>query len=220
MVRLYPLVRSPSPPTTIDSLRTRAILQAPFTPFIVIFCNVILHCSPSDLNALSDLQALSDFVASIESCRTVSEGADKLYKMCHLFLQVAKLYVEAKAKDTAHQASSAQPQNPQQGFYQPPGGSAAGQEFEPSADTMTQFDPYLSALGLMPNSAWPMANFAQESPAMAGLGGLPAQAQAQGFDGGLPGGLQSDNTVQNWFSGSRYLMNLIEDDIQMPDFNL
>ena len=195
---------------------TRAILQAPFTPFIVLFCNVILHCSPSDTNALSDLQALSDFVASIESCRTISEGADKLYKMCHLFLQVAKLYIEAKAKDSsAHQAPSSQPDSAQQGFYQPDGSVASEPTFDSS--TMTQFDPYLSALGLMPNSAWPMANFAQEGPVAAGLGGMTAQGQS--FDGGFPAGLQSDNTVQNWFSGSRYLMNLMEDDIQMPDFN-
>jgi hypothetical protein len=181
---------------------------------------VILHGSPSDPTVVSDLQALSDFVASIESCRTISEGADKLHKMCHLFLQVAKLYVEAKAKDTAHQASV----NAQQGFYQPDDG-ADDQTFD--SNTMTQFDPYLSALGLMPNSAWPMSDYANAGLAADSLGGLPAQTM--GFDGrlaeggpgigGLPVGMQSDNTVQNWFSGSRFLMNLIEDDIQMPDFN-
>lgn len=83
---------------------------------------------------------------------------------------------------------------------------------------MTQFDPYLSALGLMPNSAWPMTGF----PNMGA--GTDAFSQS-GFDGnmgggagmGAQGGIQN---VQDWFSGSRYLMNLMEDDIQMPDFSL
>ncbi|KAF2676907.1 hypothetical protein K458DRAFT_424397 [Lentithecium fluviatile CBS 122367] len=200
-----------------------AILQAPFTPFIVIFCNAVLHCNPSDLNTLAD------FVLSLESCRTVSEGADKLYKMCHLFLQVAKLYVEAKTKESAHQPST-QPENSRAGaggFYEAnDGGSGGEQGFDSS--TMTQFDPYLSALGLMPNSAWPMAGFPHVGGAGAGSDGFSTPGHP--FDGGLaangmgtgalPVGLQSDNTVQNWFSGSRYLMNLMEDDIQMPDFSI
>jgi hypothetical protein len=185
----------------------RAILQAPFTPFTVIFSNVILHYDPSDLNTLSN------FVLSIESCRTVSEGADKLYKMCHLFLQVARLYVEAKRKETAHQPYT-QPPDSETDLFQ--------------SDGMTQFDPYLSALGLMPNSAWPMANYPPTGGAGVGSNGFSAQTQAfdgglagHGMDtGGLPVGMQSDNTVQNWFSGSRYLMNLMEDDIQMPDFSM
>jgi hypothetical protein len=130
--------------------------------------------------------------------------------------------MKAKAEDSAAQ-NDVSPR-PQQTFYAPDGsGTEADREIFDST-TMTQFDPYLSALGLMPNSAWPMANFGQEGGAMAGgagagFGGFPAQGQAMGFDGGFPVGLQSDNTVQNWFSGSRYLMNLMEDDIQMPDFN-
>lgn len=62
-----------------------------------------------------------------------------------------------------------------------------------------------------------------------GPDGFAPAAPGAGFDpgtggmmlgGALPVGMQSDNTVQNWYSGSRYLMNLMEDDIQMPDFNL
>ncbi|KAK3201538.1 hypothetical protein GRF29_185g1266629 [Pseudopithomyces chartarum] len=122
-----------------------AILQAPFTPFIVIFCNSILYCDPSDLNSLSE------FVISLESCRTISEGADKLYKMCHLFLQVARLYVEAKTKESLSVAAS--PSQPNDGnIYTPDSGI--------NLSTMTQFDPYLSALGLMPNATtWAMPEF-------------------------------------------------------------
>lgn len=175
----------------------RSVLQSPFTPFIVIFCNAIIHCDPTDLSHLSD------FVLSLESCRTLSEGADKLYKMCHLFLQVAKLYVEAKTKETSESATA----NPE-GFY--PTGDGQ-QNLDPSA--MTQFDPYLSALGLMPNSAWPLSAYTPFGQGMEFQGIQGAGAGSTG--GGGSGG--NRNTVQDWFSGSRYIMGLLEDDINMPD---
>lgn len=100
--------------------------------------------------------------------------------------------------------------------------AADGSQFD--LNSMTEFDPYLSALGLMPNSAWPMASFAtpQANDPMNsytegdGLGGMPTMDMS-GM--GLPGGGQ--NSVQDWFSGSRYLMNFMEtgDDSQMIDFN-
>lgn len=88
--------------------------------------------------------------------------------------------------------------------------------------SMSQFDPYLSALGLMPNSAWPTAGFAglsdglnpylqgQDSSANSGL-----DMPGMGHSGG------GQNSVQDFFSGSRYLMNMMEvgDDSQMPDLN-
>ncbi|KAF2450389.1 hypothetical protein P171DRAFT_479480 [Karstenula rhodostoma CBS 690.94] len=174
-----------------------AILQAPFTPFIVIFCHSIVHCDPSDLNSLSD------FVVSLESCRTISEGADKLYKMCHLFLQVAKLYVEAKRNESPPVTTS--PTHPDQnGFYH--------HETGINLDTTTQFDPYLSALGLMPNAGFPMTGF----PA------TTTSANVEAFPpGSFDASMAPDATnVQDWFSGSRFLLNLMEDDIQMLDFNL
>jgi hypothetical protein len=90
---------------------------------------------------------------------------------------------------------------------------------------MTDFDPYLSALGLMPNSAWPMTNYANPHVSE----GFEAYPPGQNVDGvpglevpgmGLPGGGQ--NSVQDWFSGSRYLMGMLEagDDLHMPDFDL
>ncbi|KAF1997763.1 hypothetical protein P154DRAFT_547189 [Amniculicola lignicola CBS 123094] len=175
-----------------------SILQAPFTPFIVVFCNAITQCDPTDLGSLSD------FVLSLEPCRTIAEGADKLYKMCHLFLQVAKIYVEAKTKEKeAHQASTAAGQD---GFYDTAEG---GQSMDFS--TMTQFDPYLSALGLVPNSGWPLPAY----PAMEGFQGM------DGLGTGVPGGQAgSRNTVQDWFSGSRYIMGLMEDDVNMPDLTM
>lgn len=93
--------------------------------------------------------------------------------------------------------------------------------------TMTQFDPYLSALGLVPNSAWPMAGYADASAmptAMDSFANVQNTANTQGADvfgtGFAPNGVPQ-NSIQDWFSGSRYLMNLMEagDDMQMPDLN-
>lgn len=187
---------------------SRSILQAPFTPFIVIFCYAISTCSHSDL------ASLSDFVFSLESCRTVSEGADKLYKLCHLFLQVAKLYVEAKTKEAAseHATPSTNRSNPAHSGARNGSGNyyvtEDGQQLD--LDGVNQFDPYLSALGLVPNAAWPMATLTPIQP------GLESFHQPQGMEGG--GGVSGNqNSVQDWFSGSRYIMGLLEEDINMPD---
>lgn len=164
-----------------------------------------------------DLGTLQQFVASLESCRTVSEGADKLYKMCHLFLQVAKLYIQARKNDSRSQTQTASRPFPNT-FYTAEDGSQL------DLSTMTQFDPYLSALGLVPNSAWPMAHYADTSAVpMTSFANVQPAASTQREALGL--GYASDatlqNSVQDWFSGSRYLMNLMEagDDMQMPDLN-
>jgi hypothetical protein len=154
---------------------------------------------------------------SLESCRTLSEGANKLYKMCHLFLQVAKLYLQAKTQDNTTQSQTFSPSQPNYTTDIDNG------QFD--LNSMTEFDPYLSALGLLPNSAWPPTSFAIQ-PAFEGLDAY-SQGQVSSnetgidmFGMGLPGGGQ--NPVQNWFSGSRHLMNMLEagDDSQMPDINL
>ncbi|EMD85979.1 hypothetical protein COCC4DRAFT_146409 [Bipolaris maydis ATCC 48331] len=194
-----------------------SILQAPFTPFIVIFCNAIQKADTTDVSA--DLQSLSEFVTSLESCRTISEGAEKLYRMCHLFLRVARLYVTAKAQDAALRSRTAAQNH--QNYY-----TANGAQLDLNA--MSQFDPYLNALGLLPDTAW-SANEYNMNPA--GPGGMQAFPQDQqmgnsfnqgqmGLGFGPPGG--THNSMQDWFSGSIYLMNLMEpgDDMQMPDMDL
>ena len=178
-------------------MRHRSIMQAPFTPFIVLFCYSISNSSHSDI------AILSDFVLSLESCRTVSEGADKLYKMCHLFLQVAKLYMEAKTKEAAATPRPSSAQSNPSLFV-----SADGQKLE--FNGANEFDPYLSALGLVPNAAWPMTTTSYAADQV----GLENFSQAAD---GLP---MNHNSVQDWFSGSRYIMNLMEEDITMPDLNL
>ncbi|KAL6704960.1 hypothetical protein ACN47E_007505 [Coniothyrium glycines] len=203
-----------------------SILQAPFTPFIVLFCNAIQQADSSDLNSLSD------FVASLESCRTISEGADKLYKMCSIFALVAKLYVKAKKQDGAMQSQTVPLGQPN--YYSPSTTTSTTTEPQLDMNTMASFDPYLSALGLMPNASWSMAGYsdAPVAPTMdptsyghgsqgfaAGLGAeVPNLGPGVGF--GAPGGNQ--NSMLDWFSGSRFLMNVMEagDDLQMPDLDL
>ena len=165
-------------------------MQAPFTPFIVLFCNAI------SCNDRSDLQTLSDFVASLESCRTLSEGADKLYKLCHVFLQIAKLYVEARERERGNQMY---PKTSNGQYY-----NVNAQNYDVSA--LEQFDPYLSALGLAPNAVWPMSNI----PPTTGVEDPSAASfpPGTGFD-------MNPNALQDWFSGSRYIMGLMEEDMNM-----
>jgi hypothetical protein len=144
--------------------------------------------------------------------------------MCHLFLQVAKLYIQAKVQDTASIHKSRSASHPNQTSCHTP--------VDPP--TMAQFDPYLSALGLVPNSAWPMMgnmqgqnqnqNPSQHMP----HSGVDAYNAIQGMGFGSDGldlnftpPITGQNAVQNWFSGSRYLMNLMEagDDLLMADMN-
>ena len=182
-----------------------------YNSFIVIFCNAIQTADTSNLDA--DLNSLSEFVGSLESCRTISEGADKLYRMCHLFLRVARLYIIAKTQDTASRSQNFA-QNNQSDYYTTPDNTQL------NLNAMSQFDPYLSALGLMnPDPGWPMDGFSGTSPSMdfADATNTPG---SMGVGFGQPRG--NHNPMQDWFSGSRYLMNLMEpgDDLQMPDMDM
>jgi hypothetical protein len=164
----------------------------------------------------------------------MSEGADNLYKMCHLFLQVAKLYIKAKMQETTSMQKSRSTSHANQSSYYAPADGTAPLDLA----TMAQFDPYLSALGLVPNSAWPMAgsmqgqnqnqnqnqNTSQQFP-QSGVDAYDVN-QGMGFgsdalDMNFAPPIMGQNAVQNWFSGSRYLMNLMEagDDLLMADMN-
>jgi hypothetical protein len=176
----------------------------------------VLFCNAVQTSDSTDIDSLSDFVKSLESSRTFSEGADNLYKMCQLFLTVAKLYLQSKAQDAANQSQSFP--TTQASFYT----TADGTQLD--LTSMSEFDPYLSALGFMPNSAWPIASY----PGAPTPGGVDAYSQASATAGvanldstgiGMPKSTQ--NALQDWYSGSRYLIGLMEagDDSQMPDFD-
>lgn len=82
-------------------------------------------------------------------------------------------------------------------------------------DTMTQFDPYLSALGLVPNGGWPATGF----PGTGFESFPPGSFDASMAPSGSGMGPGNPMNVQDWFSGSRYLLNLMEEDVHMPDLN-
>ena len=159
----------------------------------------------------TDLPSLQEFVRSLESSRTLSEGADNLYKMCQLFLTVAKLYLQTK---TRSETFASPPPN----YYTAPDGTQL------DLNSMTQFDPYLSALGLMPNAAWPMAGFTG-AETTSGLDAFEDGADLSALAVFDPAGIGltagNPNSVQDWYSGSRYLMNLMDagEDFHMPDLN-
>lgn len=182
---------------------------------MVLFSNAIQQADPTDL------KSLADFVTSLESCRAVTEGAEKLYKMCLLFLKVAGFYIQAK-----HQECNAAGQMPSFFGSEQSNTSAAYAGTPIDLSTVAQFGPHLSALGFVSDPAWSTAEYAS---------GLAAQGE--GFytpDMGMGNGMgyhesgtgynledASHNSIQDWFEGSRYLNNFMEvgNDLQMPDFN-
>jgi hypothetical protein len=174
----------------------------------VIFSNAI------QTNDSTDIPSLQDFVESLLSSRTISEGANNLYKMCYLFLTVAKLYLQHTPQNSVTQAPDVP--SDQSNCYTMDNGT----QFD--LNSMTQFDPYLSALGLVPSTTWPITGItSSQSPD--GIASFTRNQNDGGLAGldtsgiGLSGGNQ--NSIQDWYSGSRYLMNLMEpgDDLQMPD---
>lgn len=139
--------------------------------------------------------------------------------MCRLFLQVAKFYLQAKQHDSAAQSQvySTNTAN----YYTPTDGTQL------DSNTLSLFNPYLSALGIMPNSTWSSEGFAGLSHDLNPYlqGHVPGQGAEFNLGPDLPGMGHSgggQNYTQDWFSGSRYLMNMMEagDDLDMPDLGL
>jgi len=70
------------------------LLRVPLTPFTGIFYNVLANPQTSQ----EDLQLLEDFVASLEPARRLSDGIDKFYQLCAIYVKVTQAYVRAKAQ--------------------------------------------------------------------------------------------------------------------------
>lgn len=119
---------------------TRSLVHCPFAPFTVVFCYAI------ETSNLEDLQCLGDAVATLQSSAELSEGVDKLYRLCSLFYQVAKLYIESKL-NSDRALPTETPVNPTD--------TQAGAPMHAGGE----FDPYLNALGLRPSG-----NFANMPP--------------------------------------------------------
>ena len=131
---------------------------------------------------------------------------------------MAKLYIQAKKNDLKTQPQTVSRPSPDN-FC------AATSGVDLDLTTMTQFDPYLSALGLVPNSTWPMTEYvpAVSTPmdSFANVQNVASGLEAETFGVGhlANGGVQ--NQAQDWFSGSRYLLNLMEagEDLQIASLD-
>ncbi|PWY79718.1 fungal-specific transcription factor domain protein [Aspergillus heteromorphus CBS 117.55] len=160
------------------------ILYAPFVPFIVIFCQAIA------LSSWDDLARLEDFVASLQPNCFLSESIAKLYQLCQILSNVARLYMEAKAQVQAKEDGNL---------------ASVGQEF----------DVYLSALGLAP-----MATDDGDGQWTTPLppGSVPGEIRAMdGQDTGPGAAIPQTTQLGNWFSGNQHMMGLLEEDFSLFD---
>ncbi|GKZ30858.1 hypothetical protein AbraIFM66950_010496 [Aspergillus brasiliensis] len=160
------------------------ILYAPFVPFIVIFCHTIA------VSSWDDLARLEDFVASLQPNCFLSEAISKLYQLCQVLSNVARLYIEAKEQVQVKEDQEL---------------ASVGQEF----------DVYLSALGLAPMSA--DDNYgAWAPPAPVPAGSAPGDARAP-IEGQYSAPMPQTSQLGNWFSGNQHMMGLLEEDISLFD---
>ncbi|CAD0099785.1 unnamed protein product [Aureobasidium mustum] len=73
-----------------------AILNCPFTPFIILFYSVIKSSN------LGDLELLENFTTSLRSMQLRSpEAIQDLREMCQTFPTLARQYVKAAISDTS-----------------------------------------------------------------------------------------------------------------------
>lgn len=100
---------------------SRAVLQAPITPFTVLFCEVIAHPDSAD----EDLRFLQKYTNVLEELSSFSDGLTKIHRLCDIFCKVAVLYVRSKTNNGPN-------------LY------PEGQGFAPSED----IDNYLAGIGL------------------------------------------------------------------------
>ena len=145
---------------------------------MVVFCHAI---RTSDLD---DLQCLGDVVATLQSSGEISEGVERLYRLCHVFYQVAKLYIESKLKQD------------QALHYQAAVGEGRVSDDVPM-HAGGEFDPYLNALGFGPQG---------------GSMNVPSQRDTtmEEYD---PGVGMASAELGNWFAGNLNMMGLLEADL-------
>ncbi|KAF1812100.1 hypothetical protein P152DRAFT_449879 [Eremomyces bilateralis CBS 781.70] len=156
-----------------------AVLQAPFTPYMVLFCHVIAS------NDDSDLQLLESFVQSLKPSKPQSEGIEKMYRLCYVFHQVAKLYVDSGRKAVEMDLSS----------LETPGNAAADINFSYGHGQGNAFDPYAFALAFVPNAPF-AGDVSGDVPV------VPTDGDAMPID-----------SLGDWFNSHQHIMSLLENDI-------
>lgn len=172
----------------------RSILYAPFAPFIVIFCHVIEGSGTG--SEREDLSLLEDFVLSLHPICPLSEAIEKLYRLCHVLVTIARLYVEAKARARAKETQT----------------QTQEEEDQRLVNVGLEFDTYLSALGLAPGEAGGDLRWQGQNQAMGQGQGL-GQVQPQFVDSSTA--MNQTMQLGNWFSGNQYMMGLLEEDLDI-----
>ncbi|EFQ98853.1 fungal specific transcription factor domain-containing protein [Nannizzia gypsea CBS 118893] len=157
---------------------TWVLLQCPFAPFMVTFCHTI---AASDHD---DLKLLGEVATSLRVAADVSEAADRLYRLCLVFYQVAKLYVDV------------QPKEPHDYPVIPKPGEA--------------FDEYLTSLGFGPNTLTAETtensnniNFSDPSEPSISAFQMPPEMMETDLS----------HTLGDWFLDNQYMMGLLDSDL-------
>lgn len=191
-----------------------AILNAPFTPFIVLFCHVV---TTYDVN---DLLLLSGFTQSLHNpasnAHPNSEGAERMHKLCRVFYQVAKLYVEAKARESESQSSQRRENRPNLstvGLADVGGHQMTMSEPDAFQWQAQEFNPYLNALGFMPGLEF-------TEPASGNVAYCNNSADAPNNPTWSSESMDYNSTVgiQDWFSGNQSIMGLLEQDLDFDQW--
>ncbi|EZF22411.1 hypothetical protein H112_04833 [Trichophyton rubrum D6] len=157
---------------------TWVLLQCPFAPFMVTFCHTI---AASDHD---DLKLLGEVATSLQAAADVSEAAERLYRLCLVFYQVAKLYVDV------------QPKEPHNHPVIPKPGEA--------------FDDYLTSLGFGPNTLTPETaessnntNFNDPNEPSIPAFQMPPEMMETDLS----------HTLGDWFLDNQYMMGLLDSDL-------
>lgn len=154
------------------------------TPFTGVFCNVLAYPESSH----DDLRLLEDFVTSLQPAVALSEGVEKFHQLCLIFVNVAKAFVQAKARQRQSQVSTNEHNSSLMGL-------------QTSTD---QFDELSAALCLF----GPDFGFPQD---------LNVDGQVADDLGVTMGGMHSKPAIQpslyDWQSGKVSLYGLLDQDL-------
>ncbi|OAG42549.1 hypothetical protein AYO21_03134 [Fonsecaea monophora] len=145
---------------------------------------IVLFCHIIETSSgADDLHRLEQFTTSLQPVLSMSPGIEKLHRLCKVLSQIAALYVEAKARQRETQHQNLR------------------DDHQDTTMLGNDFDLYLSQLGFIaqPHNA----------------GGDYAVEGSDPGDSGGPGIPVANNpaALGDWFSGNRYVMGLVEEDL-------
>jgi hypothetical protein len=132
------------------------LMRSPVTPFMSVFGHIIAY----PLSSAQDIELLRNFTSSLQTGTHVSDGIDKFYKLCSIFVQVAQAYVQAKSMGNS-----------------PEGDVKAGEDPASRAVVVGEFDESLASLGI----------FLPQDATVVPSGDVPPGLQQQDFNLLSPG---------------------------------